>query len=406
MPHPASNKYTAPSSVPTTFSMAVNCTAAPFSTAHGTTESGKSEWESRAASVNNPKSSSGWRKPSSYYYQKSNFFSSFGDISARNSNCSRVYSGVDWRIASQDSYAPALKRSPFDRAFGAWRSNMVSWATTSAIAKLRQSDLMLGVTLAERAKAGAMVAQRMQGMLTFLGAIRSGQWGPMGRHFDGNFGKVDLFKWYLEYQFGWNQFAIDINALCELIESKENGSYDSHTVYVKSKVSVPYSATVSKQQVPVNFLLTTTGKEECRVRLDYTPKGGQYVTYRSLMSGFGDPASILWELVPFSFVVDYLVNIGKFLEGIAAVPAWKYMCGSNTTYAKYTKTLTASPISGYVMTGGSNAGSGEQLDFVRTAITIPPLPSIALNPNLLGGQLSLHRITILTALIMVALNRR
>jgi len=50
--------------------------------------------------------------------------------------------------------------------------------------------------------------------------------------------------------------------------------------------------------------------------------------------GLVNPAAILWELVPYSFVVDWIVPIGQFLENISAGVGLRFLSGYRTEWTK------------------------------------------------------------------------
>lgn len=73
------------------------------------------------------------------------------------------------------------------------------------------------------------------------------------------------------------------------------------------------------------------GSQKCYAR-------GQYIAYLTevsfpQMGGIYDPASIIWEMLPYSFVADWFIPIGEYLQA-------RQMIGALTgTFVKSTKTL-------------------------------------------------------------------
>jgi hypothetical protein len=50
--------------------------------------------------------------------------------------------------------------------------------------------------------------------------------------------------------------------------------------------------------------------------------------------GLTNPLAVAWELVPFSFVVDWALPIGSFLNQIDASVGWTFVTASLTKYSK------------------------------------------------------------------------
>jgi hypothetical protein len=50
---------------------------------------------------------------------------------------------------------------------------------------------------------------------------------------------------------------------------------------------------------------------------------------RAVALGVANPASIAWELVPYSFVVDWFVPVGNTLEAMTATAGLDFVKGSN-----------------------------------------------------------------------------
>jgi hypothetical protein len=56
--------------------------------------------------------------------------------------------------------------------------------------------------------------------------------------------------------------------------------------------------------------------------------------------GFVDPKSLIWELLPYSFVVDYFTGFGKYLENLTASLGLTFIGGYKTSYVKESGKIT------------------------------------------------------------------
>lgn len=376
-----------------------NCTNPnPYSSVSYGTKSGFEKWTYRSASQKRAKDRNGWRMPAPYSAKFVVFPNLFGGLNAAK-GCTDKYFGLQGTSASISGYSPTLKATPKKRNYGWNESNARDWVKTKALAKLRQSDVMFGVTWGERKKTASMVTSRLQDLLDFVTDLRRGRFGSIAQKLAG----VDVFRLFLEIHFGWMQFVRDIDNTCKLIADKENGSYDSLNVFVKASVKVPYSESKVTSVGVASYQVDVTGIEKAKARLDFTPKG-DYVNYREASAWLGDPASVAWELVHFSFVLDYFGNVGKFLEAALAVPAWNFKGGTTTTFGEYKLKVSAKPNPGWALVGATEE-TGMIVDLDRYVET-NPAPALALNPEVLVGKMSATRITVLVSLLHVALTRR
>lgn len=112
----------------------------------------------------------------------------------------------------------------------------------------------------------------------------------------------DFANVYLEFHFGWAPLVNDI--------------YDSIQVLTKDwpKTRVSGSGAADwKRRSDVNQTVTDeTAVVKVRIQADMVVTNPNLYLARNL--GLVNPASIAWELVPFSFVVDWFANVGDVLD--------------------------------------------------------------------------------------------
>lgn len=123
----------------------------------------------------------------------------------------------------------------------------------------------------------------------------------------------DVSGTWLAMQYGWLPTISDIFAAAEAYEALT--SKPRHTKY---SVSVVKSVSFNGSQSPSNY---TCESYSTRTKvLSYRLKE-QLSEVRSL--GLVDPASVLWENTPFSFVLDWFLPIGTYLEALNVIPHLK-----------------------------------------------------------------------------------
>lgn len=184
--------------------------------------------------------------------------------------------------------------------------------------KWRNSDFNVGVTVLEGRESARMVANRLISLANAARDLKkrnlSGAighlMGPVPRSSKRRAGRkltsYDISGAWLELQYGWLPMVKDIYSLSEAL--KVQGRKNRISAYSKNEI---LTGTVNVGKVDVH-------QNEKRLHMivdcDHTP---------SMAERFGltDPLTIAWELVPFSFVVDWFLPIGDTLEALHAVRA-------------------------------------------------------------------------------------
>jgi hypothetical protein len=250
------------------------------------------------------------------------------------------------------------------------------------------------VNLAEREQAISMMTARLGQMYQFCRHLRRGDIrgvaGLLGTKDLGNArGASRKFsKNFLEWHFGWSPLIQDIYNSAEIL------SQDFDTRVCSGSATERYeltgSATSGGQWANRG---TQRFSVSCRVA------GSYRVTNPNLrlasQMGLTNPATVAWELVPFSFVVDWFINIGDFLA------QWDEFVGITLVEPYYSYRVRATGSFRYWSEHPSNVGALfgtissalEQFDRVRG------LPALTLTLNR-GQILSVSRAVTACALLV------
>lgn len=121
---------------------------------------------------------------------------------------------------------------------------------------------------------------------------------------------------YLQWTYGVAPLMGDMHkAMKELTSSLDIPLYiqgvESRTVRGTYKGESKINSTVSSIRADVDGLKTSRYRCQYRIYIDHNQIRNSLVSH-----GFGNPLAIAWELVPFSFVVDWWVNIGEVLQSL------------------------------------------------------------------------------------------
>lgn len=195
-------------------------------------------------------------------------------------------------------------------------------------------------------------------------------WGVPVKRPSANWYSAKAGSYWLELQYGWKPLVNDIVALVGSLKSGIPSLRLNAVRDIKEHHSLPQGTFSSLS----NGSLKTTGSlySGCRVRADVSVKSPALAQLDSL--GLVNPYSLAWELLPFSFVIDWFIPIGNCLKAISAgvgfdlkgISVTRYTVGSVTaewvSFAPYQK-------------GTKISGTIDTLAVYRTAMLAWPGPA-------------------------------
>jgi hypothetical protein len=210
----------------------------------------------------------------------------------------------------------SLANAPSDRAA----------AYNAAYAKFKGGlgdNAALSVSLAERHQAVEMIAKRAGQLTSFAGKLRKLDFPGAAKALGlapsqvpkGLRRKAKAFgNNYLEFHFGWSPLVADIGNAVDVLQ----GGVPPSRVSGRGKISSKYRQYWNPQPPGQGNLAgwdwtNNDYKTECKIVADISVSDPNLWLANSL--GFVNPATVAWELVPYSFVVDWFVNVSDFLSG-------------------------------------------------------------------------------------------
>lgn len=185
---------------------------------------------------------------------------------------------------------------------------------------------------------------------------------------------------WLELQYGWLPLLSDCYGSVEALAKRDKSDW-----IVTGKGSVKEPIAVDRITSSVSSISYGHGKASgtrgVYVRIDAIPQNDMLLNMNSL--GLTNPLTIAWELVPFSFVVDWFLPVGSFVDSMDA------MLGYGPTWCSIS-TLERFRVSHRLMSSNYKTGSGlhiythdmtrsgsahrEYVSLIREALTSVPLP--------------------------------
>jgi hypothetical protein len=145
---------------------------------------------------------------------------------------------------------------------------------------------------------------------------------------------------WLAMQYGWKPLLQDIHEAFESLELltgaagavqtvSESGTHDAVSEITRPLWAEP-SVGSGKE-----ITFTTT---RCKMKLNF--RIANSLKAYMAQTGFTNPVNLAWEIIPFSFVADWFLPIGPFLETLSAWDGLEFLDGSQTLFTRSTTVLT------------------------------------------------------------------
>lgn len=205
-------------------------------------------------------------------------------------------------------------------------SEATSHAMVNALSKIGDQKVEIGTALAEARKTYNMVADASISLFTSYRAARRGEWGKVARALglsrrDYFSGKSSANK-LLALQYGWMPTLRDLYQGYQWFAEnrdtplllKARGRADRQSTFDGSTTYRTWNGTVN--QVSFCGILASVSGEYMRT---------------ANQGGLLNPASIAWELVPFSFVLDWWLPIGNVLQAYTDSAGLTFISGYTGT---------------------------------------------------------------------------
>lgn len=338
--------------------------------------------ESRPASTNSPKTPSGWRDPTAWNHSSSEQTPNPG-ISFQ-----FVADNHPWLIAIQylDGYgwptvirhAPPIPDGLEDRAI------------IKALGKLKNQKVNLAQAFFEREQTVKLFVGACSKIATAVQAYRSKNpkwiWDAIVVG-EGQRGAKIPQSW-LELQYGWKPLMQDVQGSCDQLAANSGDKFRA-SVNATVGTNESYSDSIGSW-IYGELILKTNVKTKVRVkvRLDYTLENPFVATLSQV--GVTNPAALVWELLPYSFVVDWFSPVGNWLSAFDAALGWSFKGGSCSAISNYdergTVVIPPKVFGGHVSVMGAAASAHWRANsFTRKVYSSSPLPRFPGIKNPISG---------------------
>lgn len=216
------------------------------------------------------------------------------------------------------------------------------------LAEIKDTKANLAELFAERHKAAQMVGDAAINFAKSMLALRKGNFVQAAEHlgvkaskraasrYSKSFvqhGKGAVANGWLQLQYGWKPLMSDIYGSLEVMASK----YES-PMYVTTKVRRKQVTPWSSQSIVKSSGLTTTTtfSGEKRTTIQYSVTYFKSASPYNVLSRLGvtNPVLLAWELIPYSFVVDWFLPIGSWLDTFDATEGMEFHSGYRTLFSR------------------------------------------------------------------------
>lgn len=216
-----------------------------------------------------------------------------------------------------------------------WDHTIVTEAEIEALLQVKDQKINLGVAYAEAGKTADMISSKILQLARAARQARKGNFSGAARTLGGKGRQRTASNW-AELQWGWLPLLGDIHGGAEALANLQ----------LPSKWLVTGKGVVTRREKDsylaegfAEHLVETETMMGAFVRLDYLPGNDFFSALKSL--GLGNPAEIAWELLPYSFVVDYLWPVGDWLSSLDAAVGLQFLSGSWTRRCEARKKITS-----------------------------------------------------------------
>lgn len=225
--------------------------------------------------------------------------------------------GDVWRYGCTSTLVPSIP---------AW---LISQVRGRILSRIRNSDLNIGTSLAEMKSTVEGINNILRDILDLVTTVRT----RLGR-FEFR-SKRQVLRYlrrtsagkFLEFNFGLLPLMNDVYNLTVQIGNiaRQPAIFE---VFEKS-IDPTYGPSTWPSRNRANWL---EGRFERGMKAGYNFTVASPEMFDSWRYGLTNPATVIWELLPYSFVVDWFTNLGSFIDGLSYPSGCVFSSAYETTY--------------------------------------------------------------------------
>jgi hypothetical protein len=266
--------------------------------------------------------------------------------------------------------------------------NDKSRAEIQALLKVKDMKVNAAVFLAEGKKSVVMIADRLHKLAQAAIAVKHGKpsdalrllgytKGAKSRNRASLHGTSKGFASdWLELQYGWLPLVDDIYGIYEAHRTKypDIGYVFSGKKRIHYETETVTALPGSKSSMGNLYRLECLDTVKATTKVDLWYRVNSTALTKATSIGLVNPLPIAWELMPFSFLIDWVVPVGNWLEALDAAAGLDFLGGSCSRSVRCTRVTSVIP----ALATSSCAASATESYFrmQRTVYTTSPVPKL------------------------------
>jgi len=260
--------------------------------------------------------------------------------------------------------------------------NLKNRAVSECRQKAAQVKLDLSEALVGLPESVIMVAQRTKQVLNAYLALRRGNWrgaiawlGLSPSRWHKTLGQKSMQQAWLELQYGWLPLLSDIHGGIQV--ANDLLSKAEHHSYAKRQLTTDlwtYGLTSGGPSTWVDPQIKTWGETSVDVRYNFRVSNSNIAFLNSL--GVLNPLYTVWVAIPFSFLVDWFLPVGDWLQSLSSTLGLQFIDGYVTQRSWGYAEVSASKVNlpNKKLEFGSTTASAGLCRITRDALTVWPWP--------------------------------
>lgn len=234
-------------------------------------------------------------------------------------------------------------------------ANLENRAIAECRVKMARQEINLSESLADFDKTAIMVAQASLKLLKAARAAMRGNFQTAARYLEIRSGRtkyvnatpglrkpivvaykdptpLNLSDWgkiWLEMKYGWLPLLSDIHNGTNVIKQMLDPVNQPHQMYVVRNLSAELTAPVTVPSVWIKPEITSKADVRVQVKFRYSVDDPFWAFMQQI--GLTNPVNILWESLPMSFVLDWILPVGDMLTAFSSHVGLKFISGYRTT---------------------------------------------------------------------------
>ena len=225
---------------------------------------------------------------------------------------------------------------------GGWASDMDQLAINGALSKLKDQKVNLGVAFGEGKRTKSLILSAVSsfdsGVRKIMELRRGKVWKEVKSFIPG---VTELPQEWLKYIYGFAPTLSDVQGAAEQFAKMMEGGNPFH-IRVSKTITRSESDTRGWFDINGEFALLTGGWHPLYMDMTIVETRQAYFYYQlscvmppTIASlGLTNPLSVAYELLPWSFALDWLLPVGNWIDLLDADFGWSYLDGGVTRTKK------------------------------------------------------------------------